>query len=162
MGVSALDQFQTGRIESKVTLTTSQTPDATGYLSANTVNAPNGSFVFAYIDSAHYRYATLGTDQVVIGQVGDFEGEVAGPKITTIATIAADTVHQVRIDLGATGEVAVYVDGSLAASYTFLTSVTGRVGYYAKGAESLYDDFSAGDSSLLTGAASPLSTVTLP
>lgn len=145
--VPALDSFEAGRIESNVKLTNK--PGS---------GKPNASILFGYVDAAHYRYVRIRPNRVIIGQVGDYEGETAGVRAVINADIALKTWHSVRVDIYSRGSVDVYIEPSAGnqsgtssplLSYLFSGAATGRVGYAAKKARTFFDDFHAWDETAL-------------
>jgi hypothetical protein len=154
--VPVLDSFEAGRIESEITLT-----------NKSGGKKPNAAIVFGYVDDRHYRYVRIQEHRISIGQVGDYEGETGGVRVSNRQDISLKTRHTVRVDVYSTGLVNVYltdkettrsVDDTRAdemgassplVSYQFSGVAAGQVGYAARKARTFFDDFYAWDETLL-------------
>ena len=141
-----------GRLESKIMLTpivgTSPTPGV--------ILPENAAIIFGYVDSSHYRYVRVQSNRIMISQVGDYEGEVAGIKASMNVGFKINQWNQIRVDVYATGGVHVYANPPISGTapkpllgYAFATAVSGRAGYLSSKAKSLYDDFTAWDATVL-------------
>ena len=155
--VPALEQYDTGRIQSQVMLTPIVSKIKGKKL------APNASIIFGYVDESHYRYVRLRAGSVAIGQVGEFGGEKAGVKAVGNANLSLNKWHSVVVDAYLDGTVRVYIDQRLAnvrtisdvegpqadVAYAFNQAVPGRVGLYALKAKAGFDKFYAWDETVL-------------
>lgn len=133
-GPPALDGFTTGRIEAGIMLNES----APGV-------QQNATVIFGFVDSSHFRYATFEPDRILIGQAGDYAGEVDGIKTVQNISYGLDVMRQVRLDILETGDLNVYVDqegdAAPAAAYSFRSPVAGKIGCHAGQAKSFYLNF---------------------
>jgi hypothetical protein len=160
--------LEAGRIKSRIKLTESVGQTLVGRVTGSVSGKPNASLIFGYVDARHYRYVRIHPNRVVIGQVGDYEGETAGVKAHRNVVISLQRWHIVRVDINSAGLVSVYIDGQGGAeradhenvdgtavdrsplvSYQFSGSATGQVGYAAKKAKTFFDDFYAWDETVL-------------
>jgi len=148
-----LDSFVVGRLQTDLKL--SRTRKA------------NGAIIFGYQDRSHYRYVRLYGNKVIIGQVGTYDGQRDGIKAVGYGRFATNAWHKLQVDIYDTGEVYVYVDkeeyvtadddddddddvdSGASASYRFRSVSPGGVGYSAVKTNTLFDNFSAWDSTVL-------------
>lgn len=154
--VPGLEQFSSGRLQAKVGLTKKckiWKRHNGQWKSAK----PNAAIVFAYVDKDHYRYVSLQNEYVLVGQVGDYDGQTAGLKAFGRLPVPGFHAHMLRVDIQSNGDVVAYVDAanphrcrrSAITGFSFGSAAAGRVGFAANKARSSFDDFFAWDSGVL-------------
>jgi len=135
----ALKALVAGGIDTKIALTTSHA----GYA--------NGAVVFAFANSAHYRYVRLqyynGAWKLVLGQVGTIGADRGGTKASrTISRLRHVRWYRLWVDFYGDGRVNVFFNTRAAPpaiAYHFKAAAPGSIGYQAARARAYFDDFAA-------------------
>jgi hypothetical protein len=108
-------------------------------------NYANAAIVFARQDATHYRYVRLRRDRVIIGQVGDFGGDVAGIKRSRPATLPTGRWTSLAVKIHPGGLVELWKGTTRLAAFSFLQAVPGGTGIATLKARSLFDFFTVRD-----------------
>jgi uncharacterized repeat protein (TIGR01451 family) len=134
----SLPFFETGMLETEFKLTNKAR------------NNPHGFVVFGLQDDSNYRYVKFvknddGKGWVHIGQEGDFGGATEGTKAKGIFNLKLKKWYTLSVKIYPDGWVRVFVNSRATpvVSYRFPSTIDGDVGYRAKRAKTLFDNFAA-------------------
>lgn len=112
---------------------------------------PNAEIMFAFSDSAHYRFVRLRPGKIEIGQAGAFAGDDDASIVKVRAKIPKTRETDVRVVVRSDGSVDVFLKrtqdaaypAAPAATHRFKGPVGGLLGLRAVSAKSTFDDFAA-------------------